>query len=244
MRQIECTEVWGGTGACEVSVQLAGVRGECYSLPFDGEEQEGGDIHFLSVCGINRLSKVVLADVSGHGSEVAEISRIIHDALVESIGDHDNSTMLRHVNELFLRRRTGDFTFTTMVALIIDREDRSLVYAYAGHPSILRGSVRTGRFTPIRPEGNGAVGMPLGIVAGSEYSEHTVQLEQGDVLAIYTDAFIEARSENGELLGQGGLARLLEGAESMHPAELKDHVLAALGREYEDDASLVILEVL
>ncbi len=244
MQQIECTEVWGGIGACEVSVQLAGVRGECWSRPYDGEEQEGGDIHFLSVCGINRLSKVVLADVSGHGRQVAAVSRMIHDALVESIGAHDNSTMLRHVNELFLRRRTGEFTFTTMVALIIDRADRSLVYAYAGHPSILRGSPRTGRFTPIRPEGEGGVGMPLGIVAGSEYSEHRVQLEQGDVLAVYTDAFIEARREDGGLLGQHGLARLLEEAGSMHPAELKDHVLASLGREYEDDASLVILEVL
>lgn len=244
MRQIECTEVWGGTGACEVSVQLAGVRGECYSLPFDGEEQEGGDIHFLSVCGINRLSKVVVADVSGHGAEAAELSRIIHDALVENVGDHDNSTMLRHVNETFLRRRTGEFTFTTMVALIIDREDRSLVYAYAGHPAILRGSPRTGRFTPIRPEGDGAVGIPLGVLEGTEYSQHRVQLEKGDVLTIYTDAFIEARTNGGELLGQGGLARLLEGAGAMHPAELKDHVLATLGRKYDDDASLVILEVL
>jgi len=243
MRQIECTEVWGGTGACEVSVQLAGVRGECYSLPYD-EEKEGGDIHFLSVCGINRLSKVVVADVSGHGSEAAEVSSIIHEALVENIGAHDNSTMLHHVNEAFLRRRTGEFTFTTMVALIIDREDRSLVYAYAGHPSILHGSPRTGRFTPIRPEGDRAVGIPLGIVAGTEYAQHVVQLAKGDVLVIYTDAFIEARTGDGELLGQSGLARLLEGAKAMHPAELKDHVLASLGRKYDDDASLVILEVL
>jgi len=244
MRQIECTEVWGGTGACEVSVQLAGVRGECYSLPYDGEDKEGGDIHFLSVCGINRLSKVVLADVSGHGSAVAEVSRIIHRALVENIGAHDNSTMLHHVNETFLRRRTGEFSFTTMVALIIDREDRSLVYAYAGHPAILRGSPRTGRFTPIQPEGKGAVGIPLGILEGTEYSQHLVQLEKGEVLAIFTDAFIEARTDDGELLGQTGFARLLEEAGSMQPAELKDHVLASLGRKYDDDASLVILEVL
>lgn len=244
MRQIECTEVWGGTGACELSVQLAGVRGECWSLPYGGEEQKGGDIHFLSVCGINRLSKVVLADVSGHGSEVAEVSRIIHEALVESIGAHDNSTMLRYVNDVFLRRRTGEFTFTTMVALIIDREDRSLVYAYAGHPAILRGSARTGRFTPIRAEGSDAVGVPLGLLEGTDYSQHAVQLEQGDVLAVYTDAFIEARAGDGERLGQAGLARLLEGARSMQPMHLKDHVLASLGRTYEDDASLVILEVL
>ncbi|MHC4548322.1 MAG: PP2C family protein-serine/threonine phosphatase [Planctomycetota bacterium] len=242
-REIQCTEVWGGTGGCDVSVKLAGVRGECYSRPFEGEEQEGGDIHFLSVCGISRLSKVVLADVSGHGHEAVAVSRIIHDALVESIGAHDNSTMLRQVNEAFLQRRTGAFKFTTMAALIIDSEDRSLVYAYAGHPAVLHGSAATGRFTPIQPQGQ--TGIPLGILAGTEYQQYVVQLAQGDVLVVYTDAFTEARTEDGELLGSAGLVRLLEEAGSMRPADLKEHVLGSMRRTpFDDDASLVILEVL
>ena len=135
---IQCTEVWGGAGECDVSVKLAGLRGECFSRPYRGAA-EGGDIHFLSVCGLSILSKVVLADVSGHGAETADVSRCIHDALLASIGAHDNSTMLQQVNEAFLARpQQGDgVRFTTMVSMILDSRDRSLVYAYAGHPSVL-----------------------------------------------------------------------------------------------------------
>jgi len=243
MRQIQCTEVWGGTCASDVSVKLAGIRGECFARPFSGDA-EGGDIHFLSVCGMNILSKVVLADVSGHGAESASVSRIIHDALVESIGAHDNSSMLEHVNAAFLERRTGDFRFTTMVSLIFDSRDLSLVYAYAGHPAILRGNRRTGRFRRLLPDAGERGGMPLGVLPGTQYEQHSVQLEPGDVLVLYSDAFSEAPAGEGGFLGERGLARLLEGAPSFDPPDLKQHLLNYVGTELNDDATLIILEVI
>jgi len=241
--EISCTEVWGGTGESDVSVQLAGVRGECYSRPFDAGSR-GGDIHFLSVCGMSLLSKIVVADVSGHGAATSEVSEIIHSALVENIGAHDNSTMLAQVNDAFLARRTGEFKFTTMVSLIIDNRDRSLVYAYAGHPAILRGEAATRRFRPIAPETGPRGGIPLGVFPDMRYAQHFVQLDQGDVLVVYTDAFTEVRHPGTDLLGEAGLARLLESAETMHPDELKEHVLEAVGKKLDDDASLIVLEVL
>lgn len=242
-KEIQCTEVWGGIDQCDVSVKLAGVRGECLSRPYRGGAK-GGDIHFLSVCGMSILSKVVLADVSGHGEENAAVAGIIHDALVESIGAHDNSTMLRHVNDAFLRRSEGAHRFTTMVSMILDSRDRSLVYAYAGHPSILLGHRATGRFRPVEPEGRRRGGIPLGILPGTEYEQHAVQLAPGDVLVVYTDAFTEARLGDGRLLGEEGFVRLLEEARTLRPAELKEHVLASLEGRLDDDASLVVLEVL
>ena len=243
-RQIQCTEVWGGTGACDVSVKLAGVRGECYSQPYKGGAA-GGDIHFLSVCGMSILSKVVLADVSGHGEETAAVSSIIHDALIENIGAHDNSSMLQQVNDAFLARRTGAFRFTTMASLILDSRDRSLVYAYAGHPAMLRGSAATGRFEPIRAEGGRRTGLPLGVVAASEltYEQHFVQLQKGDVLVVYTDAFTEARAPDGSMLGEAGLARLFEEADTNEAHRLKTHILERVGPNLDDDASLLVLEV-
>jgi len=243
-RAIQCTEVWGGIGACNVSVQLAGARGECWSRPHAGSE-EGGDIHFLSVCGMSRLTKVVLADVSGHGRETATVSAVIHDALAETIGAHDNTSMLEDVNEAFLERRSGKFRFTTMVSLIFDSEDRSLVYAYAGHPSVLRGRRETGAFETLRPGGAGPdTGLPLGVLPGSEYHQHSTALDRGDVLVVYTDAFSEAPGADGGMLGEAGLARLLEETGSLEPWRLKEHVLDAVGDRLDDDASLVILEVL
>ncbi len=242
-REIVCTEVWGGTEACEVSVKLAGVRGEVYSRPYEGG-RAGGDIHFLSVCGMNILSKVVLADVSGHGEEIAEASQVIHQALVENIGAHDNSSMLRRVNDAFLKRRTGKFRFTTMVAMIVDNRDRSLVYAYAGHPSILHGRRREGSFEVIRPAGGPPGGIPLGVLPGTRYEQHALTLSLGDIIVVYTDAFTEAPAPGGGFLGEEGLLEILGRAHSMEPAVLKEHLLGEVGRGLKDDASLVILEVL
>ena len=244
-REIQCTEVWGGVTACDVSVKLAGLRGECFSRPYRGADA-GGDIHFLSVCGMTILSKIVLADVSGHGEETAVVSRSIHDALVASIGAHDNSTMLRQVNEAFLaREREGDTVrFTTMVSMILDSRDRSLVYAYAGHPSVLRGRASTGRFAPLEADTKRLSGIPLGILPGTSYEQQSVTLDPGDVIVAYTDAFTEEPGPDGTRPGDAGLARLLESAPDMRPADLKETVLAAYGSGFSDDASIVILEVL
>jgi sigma-B regulation protein RsbU (phosphoserine phosphatase) len=238
---LQCTEVWGGSGASDVSISLAGVRGEVWAQPFDGGAA-GGDIHFLSVCGITKLSKVVLADVSGHGVETAQISKIIHEALAENIGAPTNTAMLEQVNTAFLQRRQGEFRFTTMVSMIFDNRDRSLVYAYAGHPAILRG--RAGKFSRLVPKDGPLGGVPLGVFEGGEYEQHSAQLEQGDVLVVYTDAFTEARGSNGEMLQEAGLAALLGEAVSMKPVKLKEHLLSRLNGTFDDDASLVIMEVL
>jgi len=240
MRDIQCTEVWGGTTECDVSVKLAGLRGEVWARPWRGDAR-GGDIHFLSVCGMSILSKVVLADVSGHGAESAEVSSIIHTALGENIGAHDNSAMLGQVNAAFLDRHEGPFRFTTMVSMILDTRTRRLVYAYAGHPAILRG--RAGQFSKLVPEDGRRGGVPLGVLPGTEYFQHEAQLEPGDVLVVYTDAFVEAHVD-GAMLGEEGLAQVLETAESMKPPRLKERVLDVLGETLDDDASLLVLEVL
>ena len=243
MREIQCTEVWGGRTECDVSVKLAGVRGECWSRPYAGDEA-GGDIHFLSVCGVSILSKIVLADVSGHGEEAAAVSQIIHDALIANIGAHDNSSMLEQVNAAFLERRTGDFRFSTMVSLILDSRDRSLVYAYAGHPAILRGNRETGRFQRLLPDDGPRGGIPIGILPDSHYEQHAVDLVVGDILVLYTDAFTEARREGGEMLGEEGLVALIERSPSLDPDRIKAHLLESLEGMIDDDATLIVFEVI
>ena len=187
----------------------------------------------------------MIADVSGHGAATAAASSVIHDALAASVQERDNTKMLRHVNEAFLAsEQTDAFHFTTMASLVIDSRDRGMVYAYAGHPSILRGERATGKFAPILPEDVRRGGIPLGILEGTKYQQHFIQLDEGDVIVVYTDAFSEARDESGELLGEDGLCALLEAADDMAPDVLKSHLLGRLGDRLDDDASLLVFEVL
>jgi osmotically-inducible protein OsmY len=74
---LTCSEVWGSNSNVAHSVELPGLQGWVYSAPIE-LGQNGGDIHYLSVCDSGVLCRVALADISGHGravSAVAEVSR-------------------------------------------------------------------------------------------------------------------------------------------------------------------------
>jgi sigma-B regulation protein RsbU (phosphoserine phosphatase) len=63
--------------------------------------------------------------------------------------------------------------------------------------------------TPLSKE---IVDLPLGLIAGTSYSQTAVQLEPGDLLLLYTDGVSESCDESGEQLG---LERLLFMARSL-----------------------------
>ena len=51
--------------------------------------------------------------------------------------------------------------------------------------------------------------IPLGIMDLTEYEEFDVELETGDCLLSYTDALIESRDADGEMLGEAGVLRIM-----------------------------------
>src|SRR5918996_1709513 len=70
---LACSEVWASNRNVAHSVNLPGLQGWVYSAPLE-LGHDGGDIHYLSACDQGVLSRVVLADVSGHGRAVAAVA--------------------------------------------------------------------------------------------------------------------------------------------------------------------------
>ncbi|MEY2607251.1 MAG: phosphoserine phosphatase RsbU/P, partial [Verrucomicrobiota bacterium] len=71
--QLACTEVWGGNNIADELLKLPGLVGLIHSKPVE-PATSGGDVYYVSVCDKRVLSRVVLADVAGHGEAVARIS--------------------------------------------------------------------------------------------------------------------------------------------------------------------------
>jgi hypothetical protein len=71
--QLACTEVWGGNNIADELVNLPGLVGLIHSKPA-GPATTGGDVYYLSVCD-ESVSRVVLADVAGHGEACASPKR-------------------------------------------------------------------------------------------------------------------------------------------------------------------------
>ena len=64
---LHCMEIWGGIEPVERSVSTPGLDLWVFSRPFHGDEQ-GGDVYYVTLCGGGVITRIVVADVSGHGA--------------------------------------------------------------------------------------------------------------------------------------------------------------------------------
>lgn len=79
-----------------------------------------------------------------------------------------------------------------------------------------------------------AAGLPLGLLAGSEYEESHFQLHSGQPLTFLSDGVVEARNQNGELFGFERTQAI-----STESAENVAHAAQAFGQD--DDITVLTL---
>ena len=72
--RLECKEIWG-----DIDISAGRVIGSIYSASSKGGL--GGDIYYFGVCRGDTISRLALADVTGHGEAVSQISRYVYEAL-------------------------------------------------------------------------------------------------------------------------------------------------------------------
>jgi phosphoserine phosphatase RsbU/P len=125
-----CNEVWGGNRKVVRTVQLASVTAWMASVPLD--EGEGGrDLYYMSVCNHGLISRVALADVSGHGRVVSAMTETLQKLMHENIDVWDQSDFMRGLNETFALSTQNKYA--TAIVLSIDRITGRLAFSNAGH---------------------------------------------------------------------------------------------------------------
>ena len=78
--RLMCTELWGGIRSIDSEVSAGQVIGSIYSTACcDGGK--GGDIYYFGVCKGGIISRLAIADVTGHGEAVSEISQYVYEIL-------------------------------------------------------------------------------------------------------------------------------------------------------------------
>ena len=80
--RLECKDLWGGIRNRDIEVSAGKVIGSIYSEPCC-EGGKGGDIYYFGVCKGDTITRLAIADVTGHGEAVSEISQYVYDALKE-----------------------------------------------------------------------------------------------------------------------------------------------------------------
>ena len=206
--QLACMEIWGGNSSIDTPVELPGLQGWIHSKPLE-PATAGGDVYYLSVCSAGMLSRIILADVAGHGQGVGPIAVELRNLVHKHINTMDQSDLMRGINEAFGDAAGPTVQYATAAVLGYYAETRDLVFANAGHPPALWYSAALGTWDWLHEDtsrGETAVdGLPLGLIAGTQYSQTAVRLGEGDRLILYTDGVSECRDQAGNELGYEGL---------------------------------------
>lgn len=249
--RMQCMEVWGGNEPADRRVAMAGLDAAVFSAPV-GESNAGGDIHYLSSCATGRITRILVADVSGHGESVADVARSLRDLMRRFINFVDPTRMIDGLNRAFASLDTAGL-FATAVVATYWAPTRTLTISNAGHPRPLWYRAKHGSWSVLASEGasgdpddSGVFDIPLGIDADGRYSQFGVRLSQGDVVLFYTDALTEASSSDGRMLGEAGFLDLVRGIPNAEPMEFVKQVVEAVaahrgGRPSIDDTTVLAL---
>jgi serine phosphatase RsbU (regulator of sigma subunit) len=209
---LACLELRGGNRAAVYEAELPGLTAWISCRPLLPATR-GGDLYYLSVCSQGSISRITLADVSGHGEGVSALAERLRDALREHADHWDQSALIRQLNDSFLQMSTGG-KFATAVLLGHYVETGEVLFTNAGHPPPLwyRSAVR--EWTLLQDAtaySKDLADLPLGIIPGTSYTQTAVQLEPGDLLLLYTDGIIESRNDRGQPLDLEGLLDMVQG---------------------------------
>src|SRR5271168_688088 len=234
-----CMEVWGGSQLTSRTVEMGGLDVWVYSKPH-GQAQRGGDVYYVSSCATGRIARLLLADVSCHCQSVASPSAYLRTLMRRFVNRLDQKEVVRLLNEQFTAlSRHG--SFATAVVTTFFAPTGRLSLCNAGHPRPLLFRARDGRWSFLghhdHPEKKGPSNIPLGLFQIADYEQLDVELDPGDCLISYTDALIESRDADGEMLSEEGLLRIVNLLGDIPAEKLIATILQEIAQRFPDNLS-------
>jgi len=244
MHRIGCEQVWGGISNTDQELETGTLKASLFSQSAEGGK--GGDVYFFSVCGMDALTRVAVADVMGHGETVSRISRWVYESLRELMNDWRGQRMVHGLNDRVNDR--GIEAMTTLTVASVIAKEGVLYFAYAGHPPMMIRRHNEHVWQEVTHENRSqGCNLPLGVVGDACYDHSQLQIHSGDQLFIYTDGLLEAPDPHGEPFGAERLKSCLAANDDEDPRRLKVGVLDALrhhtgGPMSHDDVTLIALQ--
>ncbi len=247
-QQMTCMEVWGGSQLTTQRVEMGGLDAWVYSKPF-GDAERGGDVYYASSCATGRITRLLLADVAGHGNTVASTAANLRTLMRRFVNRLDQTEFVRLLNQQFSALSEAG-TFATAVVATFFAPTQRMIVCNAGHPRPLFYQASKQQWTLLgadpATEDPTPNNMPLGIMDLTEYEQFDVELESGDCVLSYTDALIESHDADGEMLGEDGLLRIVRLLGDFEPQLLTKMLLREIkdrhtGNLTEDDVTVLLV---
>ena len=249
-QRMQCMEIWGGNQAIAKRFSGPGIDVDVRSVPYGASRVGGGDIYYGTSCASGRITRLMLADVSGHGESAARLAVQLRDLMRANVNTIDQERFVGEMNREFgqLAEESG---FATAVVATYFAPRRRLTLSIAGHPLPFYFSGSRRRWTHVLASEVAAKipgNLPLGVLADTSYAAREIECRRGDMFLLYSDAYIEAVDGEGELLGMDGLLRILNERTTQDPAAVISEVRARVAdlnpqNLQGDDATLILATI-
>jgi len=244
--KMECMEVWGGNQPVNRMLTTTGLDIWAYSKPHAGS-RSGGDVYYISSCSSGRITRLLLADVSGHGEVVAARANILRKLMRRHINHINQASLVEAINRDFeAESRTG--SFATAVIGTYFAPTKSLTICNAGHPPPLIYRAQSGTWFPFGGEQDSTSikrNFPLGISVGQNFTNQACRLDPEDLVICFTDGLLEFKQSDNSMLGESGLLQILSQLDPHRPDCLIQELIQRLDPDQKkinsaDDASIVL----
>jgi phosphoserine phosphatase RsbU/P len=200
----------------------------------------GGDLYdFLAYAKDRHV--LAIGDVSGKGAPAALYGAMTSGILRSMAREKPSPPEMLHRLNVALLERKIEGHFITLTYSVWEPKTKTLRLSNAGMPLplLLRGD----QIRAIRVEG-----VPLGLLANTEYQETTVHLESGDLLAMFSDGLVEAAAADHEEFGGRRLEKILREHAQRPLREISETIFDEVarfeaGRPRRDDQTLVLMKV-
>lgn len=244
-------EILGGNLATDKAYEAPGLDIYINSKPHQASESGGGDVYYVTNCASGRVTRFLLADISGHGETASELANSLKESLRKNANTISQSNFVRRMNQEFQRLPSTDGQLATAVVGTYFQSQKRLALGLAGHPNPLLYKAADRRWHIVDEQSvpeheiDDLRNMPLGIVQDSVYPTRNLQIEAGDMVLFYSDAFIESLNRESSVLGIDGVLDLLNEEPSTTPADvipnLQTSIRALASRNLDEDDATVIL---
>jgi phosphoserine phosphatase RsbU/P len=176
---------------------------------------------------------IVLADVSGKGMPAALLMSATRALLrvIAKLHPTPSETLMR-LNQTLIE----DFPaskFVTMIYGVLDSNTREITFVSAGHPRPL---LINGDCSFVTVD----TGLPLGLAASS-YPQHTVRLNPGTQLLLYSDGITEAMDRHNEEFGPARLIEHFLRPDACVEGLIEEVRRFSVGSDRSDDATVVLI---
>lgn len=219
------------------------VPGYEFYACYEPAQEVGGDYYdFVPLPPEQQRLAIMLGDVAGKGVPAALLmAKLSSDARFCLLREANPAAAITVLNNLLYQNTSQMDRFVTLAGAVLDAGTHTLTLVNAGHPAPLIYRQATNKVEEATSKDT--IGLPLGVVDGFAYRSHTVQLEPGDCVLLYSDGVTDQLDKQNNQIQQKAIRTALQ--EGIHaPQMLGERIVKivkqhAAGRAQQDDITLV-----